>query len=392
MRDADLSALAAPEVYPGAPTSVECHDTHGSWVFVAGEHALKVKRPVVLPFMDYGTLERRRAMCREEVRLNRRLAPGLYAGTVGILRREDGGVSLQSDDEAPGVIEVGVLMRRYDEGDTLAARRSAGTATAAELRRVGARIAAFHASEPRADQANAALAALRQAVRTTVDDLEAQTRETREIAGLRVLRARLEAALSMRRDDLLARGQRGLVVDGHGDLRAEHVLLTDPLQIVDAVEFDPGLRIADVACDLGFLIMDLEGLGASELAHALMDGYRDAGGDPGDDALLGLMGCYRALVRAKIDLVRGDLDTRPRKVGAGDDAGLARPRAAAPGRVRSAGDRKIDARRRVVRAKWHGPRLVRRGAQGSPRAGQDAARPRIGIHPSDEPADLPCAR
>ena len=263
MRDADLSALAAPEVYPGAPTSVERHDTHGSWVFVAGEHALKVKKPVVLPFMDYGTLERRRAMCREEVRLNRRLAPGLYTGTVGIVRREDGGVSLQSDDEAPGVIEVGVLMRRYDEGDTLAARRSAGTATAAELRRVGARIAAFHASEPRADQANAALAALRQAVRTTVDDLEAQTREAREIAGLRVLRARLEAALSLRRDDLLARGQRGLVVDGHGDLRAEHVLLTDPLQIVDAVEFDPGLRIADVACDLGFLIMDLEGLGAS---------------------------------------------------------------------------------------------------------------------------------
>jgi aminoglycoside phosphotransferase family enzyme/predicted kinase len=306
MRDADLSALAAPEVYPGAPTSVECHDTHGSWVFVAGEHALKVKKPVVLPFMDYGTLERRRAMCREELRLNRRLAPGLYMGTVGIVRREDGGVSLQSDDEAPGVIEVGVLMRRYDEGDTLAARRSAGTVTAAQLRRVGARIAAFHASEPRADQANAALAALRQAVRTTVDDLEAQTREAREIAGLRVLRARLEAALSMRRDDLLARGRRGLVVDGHGDLRAEHVLLTDPLQIVDAVEFDPGLRIADVACDLGFLIMDLEGAGASELAHALMDGYRDAGGDPGDDALLGLMGCYRALVRAKIDLVRGN--------------------------------------------------------------------------------------
>jgi uncharacterized protein len=306
MRDTVLSALAAPEVYPGAPTSVECHDTHGSWVFVAGEHALKVKKPVVLPFMDYGTLERRRAMCREEVRLNRRLAPGLYLGTVGIVPREDGGVSLESDDDAPGVIEVGVLMRRYEERDTLAARWSAGTATAEQLRRVGARIATFHAFAPRADQANAALVGLRQAVRTTVDDLEAQTRGALEVARLRVLRARLEAALTVRRDDLLARGERGLVVDGHGDLRAEHVLLTDPLQIVDAVEFDPGLRIADVACDLGFLVMDLEGLGASELAHALVDGYREAGGDPGDDALLGLMACYRALVRAKIDLVRGD--------------------------------------------------------------------------------------
>jgi aminoglycoside phosphotransferase family enzyme/predicted kinase len=306
MDDAVLSALAAPEVYPGAPTSIECHDTHGSWVFVAGEHALKVKKPVVLPFMDYGTLERRRAMCREEVRLNRRLAPGLYVGTVAIVPREDGRVSLESDDEAPGVVEVGVLMHRYDERDTLAARWAAGTATAAELHRVGARIAEFHAAGRRPDQAEAALAALRQAVRTTVDDLEAATREPLGMAGLRVLRARLETALSVRRDDLLGRGERGLVVDGHGDLRAEHVLLTDPLQIVDAVEFDPSLRIADVACDLGFLVMDLEGAGASELADALLDGYREGGGDPGDGALLGLMGCYRALVRAKIDLVRGD--------------------------------------------------------------------------------------
>jgi aminoglycoside phosphotransferase family enzyme len=119
-------------------------------------------------------------MCREEVRLNRRLAPGLYLGTVGIVLR-NGGVSLERDDGAPGVVEVRVLMRRYDEGDTLAARWSAGTATAAELRCVGARIAAFHASERRPDQANAALSALRQAVRTTVDDLEAQTRGPREL-------------------------------------------------------------------------------------------------------------------------------------------------------------------------------------------------------------------
>jgi aminoglycoside phosphotransferase family enzyme/predicted kinase len=306
MDEAVLSALAAPEVYPGAPAGVERYETHGSWVFVAGEHALKVKKPVVLPFLDYGTLERRRAMGREEVRLSRRLAPALYLGTVGIVRHPDGHVSLERDDAAPGVIEVGVLMRRYDESDTLAARWSAGTATAAQLRGVGARIAAFHAAEPRPDQAEPALRALRQAVRTTLDDVEASEHEPLDRAGLRVLRGRLEAALSVRRDDLLARGERGLVVDGHGDLRTAHVLLTDPPQIVDALEFDPGLRIADVACDLGFLVMDLEGAGACELARALLDGYREAGGDPGDDAVLGLMGCYRALVRAKVDLVRGD--------------------------------------------------------------------------------------
>jgi hypothetical protein len=301
--EAVLAALNDPDTYPDAPASIERHETHGSCVFVAGQHALKVKKPVVLPFLDYGTLERRRSACREEVRLNRRLAPALYLGTVGIVRRGDGTVSLAPDDEAPGVVEVGVLMRRYEEADTLAARWAAGKATEAQLRMVGARIAAFHAAHALPESADASVASLRQAVRTTLDDLEARPCAA---ADLHALRDRLERILGRRREDLLERARRGLVVDGHGDLRAEHVLLTDPVQIVDALEFDPALRITDVACDLGFLVMDLQGAGSEDLARALVDGYRLAGGDPGDDALLALMGCYRALVRAKVDLLSGD--------------------------------------------------------------------------------------
>jgi uncharacterized protein len=303
MTEAVFAALNDPETYPDAPASIERHETHGSCVFVAGERALKVKKPVVLPFLDYGTLERRRAACREEVRLNRRLAPALYLGTVGIVRRGDGAVALIPDDEAPGVVEVGVLMRRYDDADTLAARWADGTATEAQLRMVGARIAAFHAAHALPESADASVASLRQAVRTTLDDLEAGPCV---LVELETLRERLERILSRRRDDLLDRARRGLVVDGHGDLRAEHVLLTDPVQIVDALEFDSALRIADVACDLGFLVMDLQGAGAEGLARALVDGYRLAGGDPGDDTLLALMGCYRSLVRAKVDLLSGD--------------------------------------------------------------------------------------
>ena len=309
-----VSGLATPDVYPGRPPSVEVHETHGSWVFVAGEHALKIKRPVKLPFLDYSTLERRRAMCREEVRLNRRLAPRLYLRTVGIVQDPGRGLALTDDDEAPGVVEVGVLMRRYDEADILAARLAAGTATSEQLRAVGARIATFHAASPRPDQAETALATLRQAVRTTLDDLEAARLAPPAGARVPTLRTRLEAVLSSRREDLLARGRRGLVVDGHGDLRLQHVLLTDPVQVLDALEFDPGLRIIDVACDIGFLVMDLEGEGATALAEALLTGYREAGGDPGDDALLALMACYRALVRAKIDAMRGRAERAQQRI------------------------------------------------------------------------------
>jgi aminoglycoside phosphotransferase family enzyme/predicted kinase len=303
--DAIVSDLARPDVYPGRPPSVEVHETHGSWVFVAGEDVLKIKRPVKLSFLDYSTLERRRAMCREEVRLNQRLAPRIYVRTVGIVPDPGGGLAMTADDEAQGVVEVGVLMRRYDESDILAARLAAGTATGEQLRAVGARIAAFHAASPRPDQAETALVTLRQAVRTTLDDLEAAPLAAPGRARVPILRNRLETLLASSREDLLARGRRGLVVDGHGDLRLQHVLLTDPVQVVDALEFDPGLRIADVACDIGFLVMDLEGEGPTALADALLTGYREAGGDPGDDGLLALMACYRALVRAKIDAMRG---------------------------------------------------------------------------------------
>src|SRR5689334_7332158 len=171
-RPRTVLAMGGPTASADLSRTIETHETHGSWVFVGSQYALKVKRPVKLPFLDYGTLERRRAMCREEVRLNRRLAPGLYLGTVGIVPGDEGGVALVADDEAPGVIEVGVLMRRYDERDTLAARCADDTADAAQLRAVGARLAAFHAAGARPEQAEDALAALRQAVRSTLDDLE----------------------------------------------------------------------------------------------------------------------------------------------------------------------------------------------------------------------------
>lgn len=312
MRDDVLAALADPATHLPGVTSVERHETHGSWVFVAGERVLKVKKPVVLPFLDYGTFERRRALCREEVRLNRRLAPELYLGTVGIVPATNGaGWRLDADDEADGAVEVAVVMRRYDEVTTLAAQCASGIATPVQLRAVGERIAAFHAQQQRPDRAGAALDALRAATRTTLDALEDEVGRVR----IAVLRTTLEAGLSARREELVDRGRRGLVVDGHGDLRAEHVLLTEPIQIVDALEFDPSLRVADVSCDLGFLVMELEGMGRRELVAALLDGYREAGGDPGDDRLVALMASYRALVRAKVDLVRG---------GQGDSAAAAR--------------------------------------------------------------------
>ena len=99
-----------------------------------------------------------------------------------------------------------------------------------------------------------------------------------------------------------ARARRGLVRKVHGDLRTEHVLLDETLEVVDCIEFDRGLRELDVADDLAFLVMDPVARGGERFAQALVRGYRDAGGDPGEDRLIAFYAAYRALVRAKVAL------------------------------------------------------------------------------------------
>ena len=98
---------------------VEARETHISWVFLVGERAYKLKKPLVLPFLDYGTPARRREMCLDEVRLNRRLAPSVYLGVRGIARTSSGAELCDVDD--PGAVDYVVEMRRYDEEQTLAA-------------------------------------------------------------------------------------------------------------------------------------------------------------------------------------------------------------------------------------------------------------------------------
>src|ERR1022692_2131473 len=136
-------ALARPAFYPHHPSMVEVRETHISWVFLAGDRAYKLKKPLVLDFLDYGTAARRRAMWREEVRLNRRLARELYLGVRAGAMTPDG-LAL-TDDKDPGAVEFVVEMRRFDECRTLAARLDRGTLEPAELARIWACLAGVHA-------------------------------------------------------------------------------------------------------------------------------------------------------------------------------------------------------------------------------------------------------
>ena len=108
-----VEALARPESYPSRPAAVQVRETHISWVFLAGKRAYKLKKPLVLDFLDYGSAARRREMCREEVRLNRRLAPDIYLGVRGVALVGERAELVAEDD--PRALDFVVEMRRYEE-------------------------------------------------------------------------------------------------------------------------------------------------------------------------------------------------------------------------------------------------------------------------------------
>ncbi len=306
----DLAERLAASLSP----PVERRETHGAWVLLSGDRALKLRKPVRLDFLDYSTVERRLEAARAEVALNRDLAPGIYRGVRALVAVSDG-VRLGPWGTVPEAIDHVVEMRRFDERATMAARVADDSLSVAQVTAAAARIARFHAgasrcratapgARPDRDLGGAAAFAAR-----VTRDLDEVARLAGGPDALAADRAFARAALDRRRPELDARAARGLRRDGHGDLRAEHVVLETrgPL-IVDRLEFDPGLRCADVGSDLAFLAMDVEALGAAWAADALVAAYQDAGGDPGSAPLRALFAWQRALVRRKVALVRGDAE------------------------------------------------------------------------------------
>ena len=287
-----IAALSLPSAYPavdweGTPPDrrrVEVIQTHISVVFLTPRRAYKLKKPLRLwDLLDYSSRELRLHWCEEEVRLNRRLAPDLYLGVTSLA--------------TPAGPEPVVLMGRFDSADSLEAHLGAGRAGPAELETVGQRVAAFHRDHPLVEAQPAELLAAFARV------LHSNLRSTRAcgpalIPALvhRLLDHALARSLRSQRRVLRQRLSAGWAVDGHGDLRLEHVLLLDPIAVVDCVEFNPSLRRIDAGSDLAFLAMELQGSGHGALIAPLLAGY----GRPIEPGVFALFCAYRAHVRAKV--------------------------------------------------------------------------------------------
>jgi aminoglycoside phosphotransferase family enzyme/predicted kinase len=301
-----VRALLDPKVY-GVEVPVEMRETHISWVFLAGQRAYKLKKPVRFPFLDYSTPARRAQLCREEVRLNRRLAPGIYLDVRAVVPTRHGVRLADADD--PEAVDHLVEMRRFDERRTLAGAVAAGSAL--RLDELAVALVRFHRAAPvrrRRDPVGAwrAIVAENLATLRSLAPAEDTAMDRYERFAM--------AFLSGHVDRLESRMRAGRVRGGHGDLRADHVILEHPLAVVDCLEFDPELRVADVGADIATLVADLTARGAPAAAAELVAHYRDAGGDPGDDALLSFWAAHRALVAAKVTVLRAERGDRAERL------------------------------------------------------------------------------
>ncbi len=299
-------------------------ETHLSVVLLTGDRALKFPKPVRLPFVDQSTPDRRRAACRREVELNRRLAPDVYLGVLDLVR--DGATvdHLVEMRRLPAARRLATLARTHhpDAGD--------------EVRRVARRMAAFHAEALRSLEISAA-GSPGSVRRLWQDNLNEMSTFAPAVLDADVLATVGRDALTYLdgREDLFERRQReGLIIDGHGDLLADDIFcLPDGPRILDCLAFDDRLRHGDVLLDIAFLAMDLEALGRVDLAQALIEDYGSFSGEHHPTSLAHHYIAYRALVRAKVACLKVDGEGDAAVARARARLGLAR-RHLAQGRVR----------------------------------------------------------
>lgn len=284
-----IQALLEPSRYQHPVEHVEVVETHISWVLLAGKFAYKIKKPITLPFVDYGSVARRRDCCEAELRLNRRYADTLYLDVVDF----DG--------------EPAVKMRRFDESGRLDHVCARGELTPTHLSGLARMIAAFHAGAavaPAATRFGTPENVLAPALEN-FDELDTLLPD--EASRLARLRAWTHSEFSRHRESFAHRKAAGRVRECHGDLHlANLVLLDGKVTPFDCVEFNDDLRWIDVASEIAFTWVDLIDHDQPGLACWLLNEWLVWSGDFSALAVLRYYAVYRAVVRAKVAALRGE--------------------------------------------------------------------------------------
>ncbi len=294
-----VAFLRQPESYPEHPAEVNVIQTHMSWVFLTDRFVYKLKKPVRFEFLDFSTLERRHLDCLEEVRLNRRLAKGVYLGVVPLTVDASGRLHMDDKDEpVDWLVKMQRLPRECMLDQVIASRRVDET----EVRTFSQVLASFYCH---ADPVRMTPHEYRQRLEQNIHDYTIALSEPGyglPYHQITTVKKVLQQFLSDKQElfDARINGQR--IVEAHGDLRPEHICLIDPPVIIDCLEFNRALRILDTADELAFLALECEYAGAAYIGEVVFETYRQLTDDDPAHALVRFYMALRALLRAKLTI------------------------------------------------------------------------------------------
>jgi uncharacterized protein len=294
-----LSSVAA---YPEPAASVEIAQTQMSVVFIAGDFVYKLKKPVNLGYLDYTTLAKRKQLCEQEVKLNRRLCPEVYLGVIPVTA-ENGLIKLGGTGTA---IEYAVKMKKLPQERMLDVLLAKNQVTPDMIARVAEKVVAFHQKAETDKEIGAA---------GTIETIRFNTEENFSQTGKYIPRALTAVQFQKIADftrtfvaqhaQLFQKRVAGKRIrDCHGDLHTQHICFTDGICIYDCIEFNDRFRYADVAAEVSFLAMDLDSWGHPDLSRQFVAAYVAKSGDSEILQLLNFYKCYYAYVRGKVNCFR----------------------------------------------------------------------------------------
>jgi aminoglycoside phosphotransferase family enzyme len=300
--------LSQPSTYFYSPQLVTIVETHMSFVFLAGERAYKLKKPVRFPFLDFSTLRARELDCREELRLNCRLAPHVYLGVVPLSFTCDGRLSL---GRGGVVVDWLVEMRRLPRDRMLDQMLGEGRLDGALIDDLCAALGNFYTGVQRSAISPGKY--FERFIREQAESRHILLRRDFNLDHGRTpaILERLDESLTKNRLLLEERVRNRRIVDGHGDLRPEHICFTVPTAIFDCLEFNADLRQVDPFDELAFLSMECAQLGAPAIGPTIIAKLAERLGDSPPRQLISIYGAWRAVLRARL-AVAHLLDPIPR--------------------------------------------------------------------------------
>ncbi len=297
-----LAFLMRPDNYPDRPARVKVIETHMAGVFLTDRFAYKLKKPARYPYLDFSTVAAREFYCREELRLNRRLAPDVYLDVIPLTLGADGKLVLDGQGEVEDFL---VWMRRLPHDRMLDSLLQSGCLEDRLLHGLAEVLADFYRACPVQDLSGEAYRRRYQ---------EAVLLNLRELKSLRfALPSRDDEALCEAQLEFLdrqagwfdARAADGRIVEGHGDLRPEHVCFEPPWpKVIDCLEFSRDLRLLDSADETAYLALECEYLGYREAGRRFLELFGRVTGDAVPPRLRDFYLAYRATLRARLLLSR----------------------------------------------------------------------------------------